>query len=51
MNVACGSHTNVYFPFFNVSVHVTLPFCGMVVVLFTPGPLRRKLWMFDLSRS
>src|SRR5262245_61299918 len=49
MKVACGSHTNVYLPFFRVTVHVELPVFGVLVLLFTPGPLRWKLWRFDLS--
>src|SRR4051812_17568308 len=46
---ACGSHTNVYLPFFKVNVHVDAPVLPTDVDLFTPGPLRWKLWIDDLS--
>ena len=37
-------------PFFSVTVTVFVPLNGVVVIfLFTPGPFRWKLWMFDLS--
>ncbi len=49
MNDACGSHTYLYFPFFSVSVHVVEPLNVTDVFLFTPGPVRWKLWIFDLS--
>src|SRR4051794_12406042 len=37
-------------PFFNLTVQVFVPTHGTLVSLFTPGPVSRKLWMFDLSR-
>src|SRR6266478_4796763 len=36
-------------PFVNLPVHVFVPTQGVLVSLFTPGPVRWKLWMFDLS--
>src|SRR5262245_34406336 len=46
---ACGSHTNLYVPFLSVTVHVNVPCEPTPVFLFTPGPLRWKLWMFERS--
>src|SRR3954468_21447950 len=44
-----GSHTYLYVPFLSVTVHVNVPFAPTPVFLFTPGPVRWKLWMFDRS--
>src|SRR6266550_1756417 len=46
---ACGSHTNLYVPFFNVTAQVNVPLAPTDVFLFRPGPLRWKLWMLDRS--
>src|SRR5262245_40631832 len=53
ITVACGSQTNLYvFPFLRVTVTVFVPTKDTVVIsLFRPGPVRRKLWMFDLSET
>src|SRR4051794_26978025 len=45
----CGSHTYLYVPFLSVTVHVNVPFGPTPVFLFTPGPVRWKLWMLDKS--
>ena len=40
----------MYVPFFSLTVTVFVPLNGVVVIfLFTPGPVRWKSWMFDLS--
>ena len=49
IDVGWGSHTNVYFPFFSVTVKVLEPTAGTLVATLTPGPLSLKLWMLDLS--
>src|SRR5690242_19039965 len=46
---AWGSQTNLYVPFFSVTVQVNVPFAPTPVFLFRPGPERWKLWMFDKS--
>src|SRR5205809_4935643 len=51
MTVACGSQTNLYVPFFSVTVHCVVPVEPTPVFLFTPGPVRWKLWMPDLSAT
>jgi len=46
----CGSHTNVYVPATNVTVHVIWPTKDTDVDWFTPpGPERWKLWSTDWS--
>src|SRR5919201_2029819 len=45
MIVMCGSQSKVYLPFFSVTTQVNVPFPETDVVLFRPGPLRRKLWI------
>src|SRR3954452_24019746 len=47
---ACGSQSNLYVPFFRVTVQVLFPTKPTDVSLLSPGPFRWKLWMFDLSR-
>ena len=48
---ACGSQTYLYVPFFKVTVTVLVPEKATPVIsLFTPGPVRWKLWIDDLSR-
>src|SRR5688572_25554948 len=49
MEVACGSHTNRYVPFFSVTVNVFVPWKPTEVFTLTPGPERWKLWKSDLS--
>src|SRR4051812_20892999 len=52
IEVKCGSQTNVYVPFFRATITVFVPTKPTVVIsLFTPGPFRWKLWMFDLSAT
>src|SRR3954463_857529 len=51
MIVACGSQTYVYLPFFSVTFQVEVPVPPTDVVLLTPGPLRRKLWILDLYET
>src|SRR5918911_3548954 len=49
MELACGSQTYVYLPFLSLSVTVFVPLAATVVITLLTGPLRWKLWMFDLS--
>src|SRR6476646_4085939 len=49
MIVLCGSQTNLYVPFFRVTFHVYVLTAETLVFLSTPGPVRWKLWMLDLS--
>ena len=49
MTVAWGSQTNTYLPFLRVIANVFVPTAGTLVFTFTPGPVRWKLWMLDLS--
>ena len=42
---ACGSQTKRYVPAVSVTVQVCVPANATVVVWFTPGPVRWKLWM------
>src|SRR5262249_37286001 len=45
----CGSQTNLYVPFFNVIVNVFVPVPETLVLTLTPGPVRWKSWIDDLS--
>src|SRR5439155_16679167 len=47
---ACGSHTNLYVPFFSFTVQVVVPTAATLVFLLTPGPLRWKLCIDERSR-
>ena len=42
---------NVYTPFFSATAKVERPVPVRLVCLFTPGPTRRKFWVFDESAT
>ena len=46
---ACGSHTNRYLPSRSLTFQTVRPVAVTEVARLKPGPLSRKLWMFDLS--
>src|SRR4029077_4236508 len=48
---ACGSQMNLYVPFLRVTVNVFVPMADTEVFTLTPGPVRWKLWMLDLSAT
>ena len=49
MAALCGSHLNRYVPFLALKDQVDFPFLPTTVFLLTPGPIRWKLWIPDLS--
>src|SRR6185436_14627786 len=51
MKLACGSQTNLYVPFFRVTVNVFVPVAPTLVMTLTPGPVRWKLCWPDLSAT